>query len=192
MMSNYVIAVYVSFWSSHVHGLHSVYLPKPDVTGGGVNTGWCPNNGGIDVTQFNPSMISLSHCATPRWRSGKHPQTPDFIPGLDRSSTEIPYFAVILLPVRPYAVEMLERADHTGPPCQRPTRESAWWWERLANGPRKPETRRKARWVVSGPRRRFLADQVDIIFPIFYFLFSNFYLICKFKSQSNPILSIQL
>jgi hypothetical protein len=26
MMSNYVIAVYVSFWSWHVHGSHSVYL----------------------------------------------------------------------------------------------------------------------------------------------------------------------
>jgi hypothetical protein len=32
MMSNYVITVYVSFWSWHVHGSHSVYLPKPGVT----------------------------------------------------------------------------------------------------------------------------------------------------------------
>jgi hypothetical protein len=32
MMSNYVIAVYVSFWSWHVHGSHSVCLPKPGVT----------------------------------------------------------------------------------------------------------------------------------------------------------------
>jgi hypothetical protein len=28
MMSNYVIVVYVSFWSWHVHGSHSVCLPK--------------------------------------------------------------------------------------------------------------------------------------------------------------------
>jgi hypothetical protein len=28
----YVIAVYVNFWSWHVHGSHSVYLPKPGVT----------------------------------------------------------------------------------------------------------------------------------------------------------------
>ena len=28
MMSNYVIDVYVNFWSCHVHGLHSVYLLK--------------------------------------------------------------------------------------------------------------------------------------------------------------------
>jgi hypothetical protein len=32
MMSHYVIAVYVSFWSWYVHGSHSVYLPKPGVT----------------------------------------------------------------------------------------------------------------------------------------------------------------
>jgi hypothetical protein len=32
MMSNYVIDVYVSFWSWHVHGSHSVCLPKPSVT----------------------------------------------------------------------------------------------------------------------------------------------------------------
>jgi hypothetical protein len=32
MMSNYVIAVYVSFWSSHVHGSYSVCLPKSGVT----------------------------------------------------------------------------------------------------------------------------------------------------------------
>jgi hypothetical protein len=32
MMSNYVIAVYVSFWSWHVHGSHSIYLLKPGVT----------------------------------------------------------------------------------------------------------------------------------------------------------------
>jgi hypothetical protein len=31
-MSNYVIAVYVSFWSWHAHGSHSVCLPKPGVT----------------------------------------------------------------------------------------------------------------------------------------------------------------
>jgi hypothetical protein len=29
----YVIAVYVNFWSWHVHDSHSVYLPKPDVIG---------------------------------------------------------------------------------------------------------------------------------------------------------------
>jgi hypothetical protein len=32
MMSNYVIAVYVSFWSWHVHGSHLVCLLKPGVT----------------------------------------------------------------------------------------------------------------------------------------------------------------
>jgi hypothetical protein len=32
MMSNYVNIVYVSFWSWHVHGSHSVCLPKPGVT----------------------------------------------------------------------------------------------------------------------------------------------------------------
>jgi hypothetical protein len=32
MMSNYVIAVYVNFRSSHVHGSHSVYLLKSGVT----------------------------------------------------------------------------------------------------------------------------------------------------------------
>jgi hypothetical protein len=32
MMSNYVIVVYVSFYSWHVHGSHSVYLQKPGVT----------------------------------------------------------------------------------------------------------------------------------------------------------------
>jgi hypothetical protein len=32
MMSNYVINVYVSFWSWHVHGSHSICLPKPGVT----------------------------------------------------------------------------------------------------------------------------------------------------------------
>jgi hypothetical protein len=32
MMSNYVIAVYVNFWSWHVHASHSVYLPKLGVT----------------------------------------------------------------------------------------------------------------------------------------------------------------
>jgi hypothetical protein len=32
MMSNYVIAVYVSFWSWHVQGSHLVCLPKPGVT----------------------------------------------------------------------------------------------------------------------------------------------------------------
>jgi hypothetical protein len=32
MMSNYVIVVYVSFWSWHVHGSHSVCLSKPGVT----------------------------------------------------------------------------------------------------------------------------------------------------------------
>jgi hypothetical protein len=32
MMSNYVIVVYVSFLSWHVHGSHSVCLPKPGVT----------------------------------------------------------------------------------------------------------------------------------------------------------------
>jgi hypothetical protein len=32
MMSNYVIIVYMSFWSWHVHGLHSVCLLKPSVT----------------------------------------------------------------------------------------------------------------------------------------------------------------
>ena len=32
MMSNYVIVVYVNFWSWHVHGSHSVYLLKPGVT----------------------------------------------------------------------------------------------------------------------------------------------------------------
>jgi hypothetical protein len=32
MRSNYVIAVYVNFWSWHVHGLHSVCLTKPGVT----------------------------------------------------------------------------------------------------------------------------------------------------------------
>jgi hypothetical protein len=31
MMSNYVIVVYVNFLSWHVHGSHSVYLPKPGV-----------------------------------------------------------------------------------------------------------------------------------------------------------------
>jgi hypothetical protein len=31
-MSNYVIAIYVSFGSWHVHGSHSVYLPKSGVT----------------------------------------------------------------------------------------------------------------------------------------------------------------
>jgi hypothetical protein len=31
-MSNYVIVVYVSFKSWHVHGSHSIYLPKPSVT----------------------------------------------------------------------------------------------------------------------------------------------------------------
>jgi hypothetical protein len=32
MMSNYVIALYVSFWSWNVHGSYSVCLPKPGVT----------------------------------------------------------------------------------------------------------------------------------------------------------------
>jgi hypothetical protein len=32
MMSNYVITVYVSFRSLHVHGSHSICLPKPGVT----------------------------------------------------------------------------------------------------------------------------------------------------------------
>jgi hypothetical protein len=32
MMSNYVIVVYMSFWSWHVHGSHSVCLPKLGVT----------------------------------------------------------------------------------------------------------------------------------------------------------------
>jgi hypothetical protein len=32
MMSNYVIAVYVSFLSWHIHGSHSVCLPKSGVT----------------------------------------------------------------------------------------------------------------------------------------------------------------
>jgi hypothetical protein len=32
MMSNYVIAVDVSFWSWHVYGSHLVCLPKPGVT----------------------------------------------------------------------------------------------------------------------------------------------------------------
>jgi hypothetical protein len=32
MMSNYVITVYMSFWSWHIHGSHSVCLPKPGVT----------------------------------------------------------------------------------------------------------------------------------------------------------------
>jgi hypothetical protein len=32
MMSNYVIVVYVSFWSWHVHSSHSVCLPKSCVT----------------------------------------------------------------------------------------------------------------------------------------------------------------
>jgi hypothetical protein len=49
MMYNYVIAVYVSFWSWHVYGSHSVCLPKSDVTGaarlrgcreGGEEAGW--------------------------------------------------------------------------------------------------------------------------------------------------------
>jgi hypothetical protein len=34
MMSNYLIAVYVSFWSWHIYGSHSVYLPKPGATKG--------------------------------------------------------------------------------------------------------------------------------------------------------------
>jgi hypothetical protein len=33
MMSNYVIIVYMSFLSWHVHGSHLVYLPKPGVIG---------------------------------------------------------------------------------------------------------------------------------------------------------------
>jgi hypothetical protein len=33
MMSNYVIVVYMNFWSWHVHGSHSVCLPKSDVIG---------------------------------------------------------------------------------------------------------------------------------------------------------------
>jgi hypothetical protein len=32
MMSNYVIVVYMSFWSRHVHGSHSIYLLKSGVT----------------------------------------------------------------------------------------------------------------------------------------------------------------
>jgi hypothetical protein len=32
MMSNYAIAVYVNFWSWHIHGSHSVYLLKLGVT----------------------------------------------------------------------------------------------------------------------------------------------------------------
>jgi hypothetical protein len=32
MKSNYVIAVYASFWSWHVHGSHLVCLPKPGLT----------------------------------------------------------------------------------------------------------------------------------------------------------------
>jgi hypothetical protein len=32
MMFNYVIAVYMNFWSWHVHGSHSVYLLKSGVT----------------------------------------------------------------------------------------------------------------------------------------------------------------
>jgi hypothetical protein len=31
MMSNYLIDVYVSFLSWHIHGSHSVCLPKPGV-----------------------------------------------------------------------------------------------------------------------------------------------------------------
>jgi hypothetical protein len=31
MMSSYVIDVYVNFWSWHINGSHSVYLPKPGV-----------------------------------------------------------------------------------------------------------------------------------------------------------------
>jgi hypothetical protein len=32
MMSNYVIVVYVKFWSGHVHGSHLVCLLKSGVT----------------------------------------------------------------------------------------------------------------------------------------------------------------
>jgi hypothetical protein len=39
MVSNYVIAVYMNFWSCHVHGSHSVYLLKPGVTVGMVADG---------------------------------------------------------------------------------------------------------------------------------------------------------
>jgi hypothetical protein len=47
MMSNYVIVVYMSFWSWHVHGSHSVCLPRPSVTYPKprkvpTNPCWCP------------------------------------------------------------------------------------------------------------------------------------------------------
>jgi hypothetical protein len=46
MMSNYVIDVYVSFWSWHVHGSHSVCLPKPGVTQGLARGGELHRRGG--------------------------------------------------------------------------------------------------------------------------------------------------
>jgi hypothetical protein len=42
MMSNYIIAVYVSFWSWHVHDSHSVCLLKPGVTSTTVRRGHGP------------------------------------------------------------------------------------------------------------------------------------------------------
>jgi hypothetical protein len=46
MMSNYVITVYVNFWSWHVHSSHSVCFPKPGVTRG---LGSTPRSAGLLV-----------------------------------------------------------------------------------------------------------------------------------------------
>jgi hypothetical protein len=60
MMSNYVIAVYVNLWSFHVHGSHSVCLPKL-----GVTKAWL--GGDLDVDdprlRVNGSSQSLCHCS---------------------------------------------------------------------------------------------------------------------------------
>jgi TM2 domain-containing membrane protein YozV len=76
MMSNYVIVVYVSFWSWHVHGSHSVYLPKPGVT-------LCNNDIMIFVTFISIHFVII--CVVLLWRTYETHPTLYLKSGCDRS-----------------------------------------------------------------------------------------------------------
>jgi hypothetical protein len=70
MMSNYVIVVYVSFWSWHVHGSHSVCLPKPGVTRARLDR-------------------AVPACLSSRWSSSQSPP---------HSSAPFPHYPLVSLP----------------------------------------------------------------------------------------------
>jgi hypothetical protein len=60
-MSNYVITVYMSFWSWHVHGSHSVCLPKPGVTSRAIiaaRTSCLPWRGSNLAPRAAPSLLA--------------------------------------------------------------------------------------------------------------------------------------